>query len=651
MCSAIRVILVLDFAAMRSLIPAFQAPVALSSSFHRTPVRRRPASESSKCCAADSSIVDVQWHSPRVANARPLVFLSGLDGSPLPGAQVQSLSSRAYAPIVSVSHARGALDAGWDALAGAVDDVVESAGGGSAVLVGESFGAALALRVAARRKEGLHRLVLVNSGTALEESSVLSALTRLLPLLKLDGSGRVFYRAAALVLFKGFLADDRRLDASIVPGDWSRRTVDIDRVPLDTMLHRVDMLRRFSETFTDACISRLVSSRVTLVASGRDRLLPSLREAERLGGLLPNVERKVILKDSSHACLLESGVRLGDILGDAMPAASGESGRDAGDMSPSVASSAVHSSTTSNDAGVDGDGDEELSRDEALKIGRKWLAPWRAYVRPAFEGSENVREAIRLGGESGRAVLFVGNHGVYGILDTSIIIDELSRLVGPSKLLRSLAHDTHFAQFSEATNGRYGRFVRAIGAVPATPRNFFRLLKSGEPVLLFPGGSSEVCRRRGDKNVVQWKASTDFVRPVARHNAIVVPFSSAGADDSVELLLDGQEMQQLPVLGPALTRLLEANDFDPQHVMPLGTLPKPMQYKFRFHAPIFTDEVDESDSAACAELYQRIRGTVQNGVYDLSAQSQAQSVLPSPQEVGQRISSGVGALLDDLLMF
>lgn len=625
---------------MRRCAPAFAAPATLSIARPLCALRSPRALFT--CCAQTPPLVDVTWHSEPAPHARPLVFLPGLDGSPLPGAQLSSLAPLAYAPVLSISHNAGALDTDWDALAAAVSHVMESAGGANAVLVGESFGAALALRVAALRRERLHRLVLINSGTALERSALLAAFTRMLPLLKLDGNGRLFYRGAALFLFKGFLADDRRLDADIVPVDWWRRSVDIDRVPLETMLRRVDMLRSFSASFSDGCISRLVTAPVTLVASGRDRLLPSSQEVDRLAELIPNVEGKIILESSGHACLLETDVRLGSMLGEAEPA-----------DSQLPARGAALPGSAEIPAGVRGrrDEGESLSTEEALEIGRKWLAPWRAFARPTFDGVGNVQHALQRGNESGRAVLFVGNHGVYGIFDTSLIIDELSRLVGPSRVLRSLAHETHFVQFSEATNGRYGRFVRAIGAVPATPRNFFRLLKSGEPVLLFPGGSSEVCRRRGEKNAVQWKTSTDFIRPAVRHNTILVPFSSAGADDSVDLLLDGQEMQKLPIVGPALTKLLEANGFDPEHVMPLGTPPKPTRFKFRFHEPIFTEDVDEGDADVCAKLYQQVRDTVQSGVYDLSMDSQAEGVLPDPQHIRQQLSSNAATLLDDFLLF
>jgi pimeloyl-ACP methyl ester carboxylesterase len=52
---------------------------------------------------------------------------------------------------------------------------------------------------------------------------------------------------------------------------------------------------------------------VLILAAGADRLLPSEAEAERLVSYLPNAQKK-LLPESGHACLLETEVKLGDIL-------------------------------------------------------------------------------------------------------------------------------------------------------------------------------------------------------------------------------------------------------------------------------------------------------------------------------------------------
>jgi hypothetical protein len=162
-----------------------------------------------------------------------------------------------------------------------------------------------------------------------------------------------------------------------------------------------------------------------------------------------------------------------------------------------------------------------------------------------------------------RAVVFYYRPSVYGFLDTPLIIEELNNLMGGPRL-RPMAHDIHFEHFNDVSGGRWGSFCTALGAIRATPRNFYRLLRQGEPILLFPGGPTEVCRRRGQKNLLLWSEETDFVRPAARMNAVIVPFSCVGADDAIDIILDGQELQRVPLLGPVLRQALLDNDLDPE---------------------------------------------------------------------------------------
>ena len=73
---------------------------------------------------------------------------------------------------------------------------------------------------------------------------------------------------------------------------------------------RLSLLNEFS---LEPLQIKRITKPVLIVVSGADRIFPSEMEADRLIHYLPNAQ-KTILPNSGHACLLETEVRLGDIL-------------------------------------------------------------------------------------------------------------------------------------------------------------------------------------------------------------------------------------------------------------------------------------------------------------------------------------------------
>ena len=87
---------------------------------------------------------------------------------------------------------------------------------------------------------------------------------------------------------------------------------------------------------------------------------------------------------------------------------------------------------------------------------------------------------------------------------------------------------------------------QTFGAVMVTPKNFYRLMATGQAGLLFPGGVREVFHGKGEDYELFWPEKADFVRVAARFNATIVPISAIGAADSANILLSPDEMLNLP---------------------------------------------------------------------------------------------------------
>ena len=193
----------------------------------------------------------------------------------------------------------------WDELAKKVVTLIETERANRPpnqpiYLCGESFGGCLALKVALLCPQLFTRIVLINSASSFRRRSWMlwgGEIIRWFPdfLFEFSAVGLLPYLAA----LERILPEDRQalLDAM--------RTV-----PKVTSAWRISLLKFFE---LDALPLYRVTQPVLIIASGRDRLLPSVADAQHLLSVLNNA-KLCVLPDSGHACLLEKNVNLFQLL-------------------------------------------------------------------------------------------------------------------------------------------------------------------------------------------------------------------------------------------------------------------------------------------------------------------------------------------------
>jgi pimeloyl-ACP methyl ester carboxylesterase len=167
-------------------------------------------------------------------------------------------------------------------------------------LCGESFGGCLAIKTILEAPQLFDRLILVNPASSFRQQPWIqwgSFLTQWIP--------SNVYNISTLGLLL-FLAS---LD-KVMEGDRQALLQAMRSIPQKTTIWRLGLLRSFDVTERQL---RSIQQPTLVIASGADRLLPSVAEAKLLVQRLPDAEM-VILADSGHACLLESKVDLHDIL-------------------------------------------------------------------------------------------------------------------------------------------------------------------------------------------------------------------------------------------------------------------------------------------------------------------------------------------------
>ncbi|KAG0579258.1 hypothetical protein KC19_4G086100 [Ceratodon purpureus] len=416
-------------------------------------------------------------------------------------------------------------------------------------VLGESFGGCLAIRLAQAAPRIVSRLVLINPATNFVESNVFASFAA---------------RTGLLAAFPEPLyqvAQDILLPLMVRKGRVSRTGNEdmlspIDYVPARCAAWRFSMLND-NTGLSDSEIQGITVPTL-LFASEKDRVLWSTTECLRLQKLLPNSKR-IIMAESGHTLLFEDSIDLASLL-------------DRNGFSPPhIGMSSAKSPAASEPTGIShSEAETEQARplqsrkhavpDERYDEMGLILEPWRILTSPYVTGAESLPNPEM---KPKRPILFVGNHTMFGIYDSPILVYELYKR---GFRLRGLAHPGHWT-------GGVGHIFERYGNVKATKFSAYKLLKDGEDVLLFPGGSREVCKRKGEEYKLIWKETVDFVRMASRLNAIIVPFGILGADDAYKILYDGDDILNSP-LGPLVKAIYKRFDIETvDSIYPVTALP------------------------------------------------------------------------------
>jgi 1-acyl-sn-glycerol-3-phosphate acyltransferase len=250
---------------------------------------------------------------------------------------------------------------------------------------------------------------------------------------------------------------------------------------------------------------------------------------------------------------------------------------------------------------------------------RRILSLQRWYFTPKLVGAENV--------DPSRPGLFVGNHAIFGVIDSPLFASELYSRTGVYP--RSLGDHFHFDVPG------WGDLLIRYGAVPGTRENCSRLMQAGQHVLVFPGGAREVAKRRSEINRLTWKNRTGFARMAIEHGYDIIPFASVGCDESYTILFDGDDFQNSRagrwlLERPRLNNLLRGGDTFMPLARGLGPtlLPRPEPFWFMIGKPIATTEYAgrEDDREALWDLRNKAAASIESMIEQLKKKRAAEQL-------------------------
>ncbi|XP_058737596.1 phytyl ester synthase 1, chloroplastic-like [Vicia villosa] len=472
-------------------------------------------------------------------------------------------------------------------------------------LVGESLGGCLALAIAARNPHIDLVLILANPATSFGRSQVqlLTSLLDALPATHFPALPNILSLSAGDILRTVFDNAVKRLpllNAAREPlGDFntfaSSLPVLADILPKETFLWKLKMLKSPS-AYAD---SRLyaIKAQTLILCSGKDQLLPSQQEGERLRQLLPNCELRKF-DDSGHFLFLEGGL----------------------DLVTVVKGTSYYRRGMYHDYALDF---IPPSRDEANKIVESYSLfnfITSSVMLSTLEDGNIVKGLAGIPSEG--PVLLVGNHMLLALDKFSLI----SRFyIERDIIVRGMAHPFMFRRQKSGRLPEVSFFdwLRVMGIVPVTATNLFKLFSSKSHVVLFPGGVREAFHRKGEEYKLFWPEQSEFVRMAARFGAKIVPFGSVGEDDLGQIVIDYDDLMKIPYVRSEIENLKNeavqlrvgvGGEVENQQVYPPGILPKvPGRFYFYFGKPIETEgrkqELKNKDKSQ--ELYLEVKTEVE----------------------------------------
>ena len=203
----------------------------------------------------------------------------------------------------------------------------------------------------------------------------------------------------------------------------------------------------------------------------------------------------------------------------------------------------------------------------------KWIkrlsALSKVYFTPTFIGAEQL--------DASQSAMYVGNHSLYGVLDSPMLIDYLYN--EHQVAVVSIADHSHFYL------PLWRSVVKKFGAVDGVPAYVREAMQQGYSILVFPGGGREVLKREGEQYHLIWKHRYGFLKLAQEFGYDIVPFAALGGDEVFDIGFDANKVVQHQYFQkllqvPQLSRLLRKGEVIPS--LPKHLIPKRLPFYFKF---------------------------------------------------------------------
>ena len=206
----------------------------------------------------------------------------------------------------------------------------------------------------------------------------------------------------------------------------------------------------------------------------------------------------------------------------------------------------------------------------------------KLYFTPTFFGAEHI--------DASRPAMYVGNHSIYGVFDSPMIIDYLYN--EHKVAVVSIADHSHFYI------PLWREIFRKFGAIDGVQEYVREVMRQGYSILVFPGGGREVLKRQGEQYQLIWKQRYGFLRLAQEFAYDIIPFAALGGDEIFEIGFDARQVvehkyfQKLLKVS-ALNKLLRKGDVIPS--LPKSLFPKRLPFYFQFQPALSVSHIQSQE--------------------------------------------------------
>jgi 1-acyl-sn-glycerol-3-phosphate acyltransferase len=233
------------------------------------------------------------------------------------------------------------------------------------------------------------------------------------------------------------------------------------------------------------------------------------------------------------------------------------------------------------------------------------------YFRPEYEGAENIPR-------TGPFIAVANHNGGPMLADLWTALVYWEKRIGPEFPIYCLAHDMCFRL-------RFvGNFFARLGALAARRENAEKVLAAGGGLLLFPGGELDCYRSFWDRNRIDLRGRTGFIKLALRHGAPIVPYVNIGGHETCITLLSSERLARWTGI-EWLTRVktVPVSVGLPWGVWATGFvpfLPLPAKFAYRMAEPIPVPHDPEraDDEATVQTIYRQVSDVMQSMLDDLA---------------------------------